>query len=110
MLGKRIHREIVSIEKMIAIYCKAKHGIRDGLCDDCRSLREYARQRLQYCTFGEDKPVCAKCPIHCYRKSMRGSIVAVMRYSGPRMIYKHPVLAMLHIVDSYIKTSKKLKG
>lgn len=105
MLGKRILRERVSIEKMIIIYCKAEHRTREGLCDDCNSLLEYALQRLQRCIFSEDKPVCAKCPVHCYRKTMRDKIVAVMRYSGPRMIYKHPVLAMLHLIDSFRNTS-----
>lgn len=99
MSGKRILRESVSIEKMIMVYCKANHRTDNELCDDCQGLAEYALQRLQRCVFGEKKPVCAKCPVHCYHKIMREKIIAVMRYSGPRMIYKHPVLALLHVFD-----------
>ncbi|WP_371363922.1 hypothetical protein SRRS_48130 [Sporomusa rhizae] len=101
MLGKRILRERTSIEKMIVMYCKAKHGTNTGLCDDCSYLLGYALQRLQHCIFGEAKPVCAKCPIHCYSKVMKDKIIAVMRYAGPRMIYKHPILALLHLSDSF---------
>jgi hypothetical protein len=104
LLGRRIIRERVSIEKMIIIYCKAKHRTGKSLCDECNGLLAYALQRLQCCVFRESKPVCAKCPVHCYRKSMRAKIIAVMRYSGPRMIYKHPLLAMLHLFDSFRNT------
>ncbi len=100
MLGNRILRERQGIEKMIGMYCKAQHGANTKLCADCSALLEYARQRLEHCIFGEDKPVCAKCPIHCYRKSMRDRIIAVMRYAGPRMLYKHPLLALLHLYDA----------
>jgi predicted amidophosphoribosyltransferase len=103
-MGKRLSRECASIEKMITIYCKAKHKTGNGLCGDCSDLLEYARQRLQHCRFSEEKPVCAKCLVHCYRKTMREKIIAVMRYSGPKMIYKHPALALLHLFDSYRST------
>lgn len=104
MRGKRIARECASIEKMITIYCKAKHKTGNELCDDCNGLLKYALLRLRRCIFGEEKPVCAKCPVHCYRKIMREKIIAVMRYSGPRMIYKHPVLALLHLFDLHKNT------
>ena len=30
---------------------------------------------------------------------MREKIRMVMRYSGPRMIYKHPIAAIWHMID-----------
>lgn len=30
-----------------------------------------------------------------------------MRYSGPKMILRHPVLAIFHIIDGYIYKPKK---
>ncbi|WP_371377950.1 nitrous oxide-stimulated promoter family protein [Sporomusa aerivorans] len=100
----RVLREQVSIEKMITIYCRAKHQQYSGLCAECSLLLEYALQRLARCIFREKKPVCAKCPIHCYRKDMRDKIIVVMRYAGPRMLYKHPLLAVLHLIDSWKTT------
>ena len=35
---------------------------------------------------------------HCYKPEMRERIRQVMRYSGPRMITKHPVAAIRHLL------------
>ncbi len=103
MQGKRIARELLTIEKMLLIYCRAKHQNADLLCNHCRALLEYAGQRLKYCRFGEQKPVCAKCAVHCYRPDMRAQVIEVMRFAGPRMLFRHPGLALLHWLDSRVK-------
>jgi hypothetical protein len=65
---------------------------------------DYARTRLRKCPFQEGKTTCAKCPIHCYKPDRREKIRAVMRYAGPRMLVRHPILALLHlIVDNWRK-------
>lgn len=84
---------------MIRLYCHDRHGTRDELCAGCRELVDYARVRLERCPFGEDKPTCARCPVHCYRPEMRQRIRAVMRYAGPRMLLRHPLLAVRHLID-----------
>ena len=38
--------------------------------------------------------------VHCYQPQMREQIRQVMRYSGPRMLLYHPVLAIWHLVCS----------
>jgi hypothetical protein len=58
-----------------------------------------ARLRLEKCRYGADKPTCANCETHCYRPAMREQVRVVMRYSGPRMLKLHPVLAVAHLVD-----------
>ncbi len=93
-------REKKTIRAMIDIYCSAHHGERDGLCDDCDTLLEYAHLRLAHCPFGPEKPACSKCPVHCYKKAMREKICEVMRYAGPRMLLRHPILAVGHLMDS----------
>lgn len=108
MQGPRILREKACIEKMITLYCTAKHGTDKILCDDCQALSSYAAQRLTHCKFGERKPVCAKCPIHCYRPSERIKIIDVMRYSGPRMLFRHPKMAVLHLIDTFRKPPTKM--
>jgi hypothetical protein len=52
---------------------------------------------LKYCQFGDKKPTCEKCPIHCYTPEMRDKIRKVMRYSGLRMIYTHPIMGFRHL-------------
>jgi len=70
-----------------------------GLCPGCEALREYTRQRLEKCPFQEGKTTCAKCPIHCYRPDTRQEIRAVMRCAGPQMLYRHPRMALWHLID-----------
>jgi hypothetical protein len=55
--------------------------------------------RLNRCPFGQDKPTCATCPIHCYKPKLRERIREVMRFAGPRMLWRHPILAIRHVLD-----------
>ena len=98
----RISRESKTVAVMISDYCRDHHQ-NDGLCLECIELTNYALERLRECPFQEGKTVCVKCPVHCYKPDMRERIRSVMRYAGPRMIYRHPVLAILHIVDGWRK-------
>ena len=100
-------KEKQTVRFMIEIYCADKHAdAGEGLCSDCSELLNYAEQRLDKCPFGPDKPPCAQCQVHCYKPELRKQIQEVMRYSGPRMIKKHPVLAVRHLVCGW-KGKKK---
>jgi hypothetical protein len=92
-------REKRTMRAMIALYCRAHHGGKGSLCDACAELRDYAFARLERCPFGDQKPTCARCPIHCYKPAMRERAREVMRYAGPRMLGRHPVLAAWHMLD-----------
>jgi hypothetical protein len=37
--------------------------------------------------------------VHCYQPVMKEKVKTIMRFSGPRLIYKSPVLALHHIFD-----------
>jgi hypothetical protein len=99
-LPARIIREKRTVRAMIGIYCRSRHGERRGLCAECSELMQYAECRLDACPFEAEKTACARCPIHCYRPTMRARIKEVMRYAGPRMLWRHPILAMWHWRDS----------
>ena len=89
-------REKRTIEAMIDMYCSGVHKAKKGLCDECAELLDYAMGRLDECPFGAEKGACAKCAIHCYSPSMRAKVTTVMKYAGPRMMAKHPILALHH--------------
>ena len=99
----RIQREAKTVQAMVRLYCQDQHDTSSHLCADCRELERYALARLSRCTFQENKPTCARCPIHCYRPDMREKMRGVMRYAGPRMIYRHPILALQHLRDGLCK-------
>lgn len=91
----RIEYEKRTVEKMIRLYCRDnRHAA--CLCEDCKQLLEYAHRRLELCRFGEKKTTCRKCPVHCYRRDMREKMQAVMRYAGPRMLFRYPLYAVKH--------------
>lgn len=94
----RLKQEVRTVQRMIGLYCRHHHGVR-GLCGECRKLADYAEMRIGKCPYGEEKPTCGRCPIHCYKPDMKAKIVAVMRYSGPRMIWRHPLSAIRHLLN-----------
>lgn len=95
----RIEREKKTVKIMIEIYCRKKHKHKDGLCDECTELLEYAHKRLSLCKFGENKSTCGKCPIHCYKKDMKAKIKDVMKFSGPRLIIYNPLELIRHALN-----------
>lgn len=97
-----IRQEQHTIESMIRLYCRKKEK-NPELCADCQELLQYARQRLSRCTFGNDKPSCRRCVIHCYKPEMKIRIQKVMRYAGPRMLFYHPLSAINHLITEWRK-------
>lgn len=85
-------KEIDIITLMIHLYCSYHSDI------DEQELITYASKRIEKCPRIKEKTFCSQCPIHCYEKKMQEKIKKVMRYSGPRMIFHHPILAIKHAV------------
>lgn len=102
----RMRRERKTLQAMIVIYCRDHHGDTDGLCGECSDLRDYAFWRLEKCPFQEEKTTCANCAIHCYTPDRREQVREVMRYAGPRMIWRHPYLAIMHMLDGRKKKAE----
>ncbi|HET7203069.1 MAG TPA: nitrous oxide-stimulated promoter family protein [Steroidobacteraceae bacterium] len=98
----RLQREWRTMQAMVQIYCRGNAHARtaDGdLCRDCAGFLGYAARRLEKCPYGPAKPTCAKCPIHCYKPQPRELARQIMRYSGPRMMLRHPWLSITHFAD-----------
>lgn len=92
---------------MIALYCRRNHRSRKGeLCPECQALLDYACQRSDRCPFMETKTFCSNCRVHCYGPEMREKIRTVMRFSGPRMLFHHPVMALWHVVSTMTEKRK----
>lgn len=109
----RLRREQRTIEAMLHIWCKA-HPLHarprsGGLCAACEELFDYASYRLFKCPYGEEKPTCKTCPIHCYTKDKREQMHEVMRFAGPRMLLRHPALAIRHHVDGLYTRSPRAR-
>lgn len=86
------------IKEMLHLYCLKKHGSKT-LCPECQALLDYALNRLERCPFQDSKSFCSHCPVHCYKPEMRKKVQAVMRFSGPRMLFHHPTLVIKHLIE-----------
>lgn len=98
-IQKKREREKKLVSEMIHLYCKKNHHTK-SLCPSCTQLEAYAKQRSENCPFMETKTFCSNCKVHCYKPEMREKIRQVMRFSGPRMIVHHPIMAVRHCIDS----------
>lgn len=106
---KKRRKEQRVVEEMIKLYCSKNHPSykeNSTMCQECRILSDYAKQRSKHCPFMEQKTFCANCTVHCYKPEMREQIRKVMRFSGPRIILYHPVMAVWHLICS-VKEKRK---
>lgn len=103
MQTPRLQREQATMVAMLHMNCSDHHGSvatdAEGLCTECAELLAYSRKRLAACPFGPEKPTCTNCQIHCYGPQQREATRVVMRYAGPRMLLRHPILAIAHLID-----------
>ncbi len=96
-------KEKAIVSLMIDIYLRSHPSKRDDLI----KLKTYAFKRIEKCPFAATKTFCSNCHVHCYEAKMRSLIRQVMRYSGPRMIFYHPLIAVSHFISS-IKERRKI--
>lgn len=99
-LTGRLKHEHETFRCMTRIYCAHHHEpAQAAMCPDCAQFMEYAEKRLEKCPYGENKPTCANCPIHCYKPAQREHARDIMRFAGPRMTWRHPLRALRHLWD-----------
>ncbi len=104
------NKEYEMLEYMVKLYSRKKLKQKE-LGAECIELLEYAKFRREKCFHGENKPYCSCCTIRCYKRDMKEFMAKVMRFSGPRMIFRHPILAFDHLFKTiaFKKQQKKLK-
>ena len=106
-LQKKRQREKRVVQEMITLYCRNHHHSSVFPCSSCSALITYAHERSDKCPFMENKTFCSNCRVHCYNQNMREQIRSVMRYSGPRMLKTHPILAIRHLIESRLEKHRQ---
>lgn len=105
--AKRRAREKTTTSHMIAMHCAGNHDAAlrtemaycgQRVCAECAELDAYSVLRTERCRNMHVKTSCEECDNHCYAPEMRERIRQAMRYSGPRMIAKHPIAAVRHLL------------
>lgn len=74
-------REAEILRKFVLTFCRTSHRSGRNLCSECSELLDYALVRLDRCPY-DPKPICRRCPTHCYEPAMREKMRQVMRFSG----------------------------
>ena len=106
-IARRRDREKRTISQMVALYCADNHDAAartetahcgEAVCPGCASIDAYAVLRTERCRKMDVKTSCDECEHHCYKPEERERIRAVMRYAGPRMLKKHPLAAIRHLL------------
>lgn len=105
-ITRKIEHERRVVRDMITLYCRKNHNTKQ-LCEQCSQLAAYADERTLKCPHMAEKSFCSQCKTHCYKPEMREKIRKVMRYSGPRMIFHHPIAALRHL---YYTQQEKLNS
>lgn len=99
-MDKKIEFEKKILREMILLYCNKKHKS-NTLCSECRELLEYSNNRVDNCKYIDEKSFCSNCKIKCYSPKTKEKIREVMRFSGKRMLFSHPILCVKHIIYSF---------
>ena len=101
-----IQRDAEKLVRFLSIYCDAhhRHLVREpfrftygkvparvekgpDLCPGCTRLLRHALIKRVQCPL-DPKPKCRHCPDHCYRPLFRDQMETVMRYAGPRSLFR----------------------
>lgn len=98
--GKK-EKDIRVLRDFVKVFCREKHHavpkeplfLKDArlkqclgsqqlrLCADCARLLQHGMAKLALCPY-DPKPMCKKCPTHCYAPGYRERVREVMRFSG----------------------------
>ena len=73
--------------------------------EEGEALKAYACSRIDKCPFMAEKTFCSQCRVHCYGQKEREQIREVMKYSGPRMLFRKPGMVIRHALAGKIPGS-----
>ena len=96
MQNMHVDRDRRTLEAIGHIYCAAHHDDEKdpaGLCPECRTVIDATLERAAACPFGHEGN-CQDCRVHCQRGEAREKIRTIMRYSAPRMAFRHPLMTI----------------
>lgn len=114
-LTRKKEKDIRVLADFVSIFCRENHSdgnkslfsIRDDrlqqslnggsmmLCQDCQKLFTHGIAKLLQCPY-DPKPMCKKCPTHCYAPGYRERMREVMRFSGLYLVKHGRIDLMFH--------------
>lgn len=93
-------RDLKTLEAIGRIYCDAHHrkAERDarGLCASCGEAIDATFARAANCP-NHRSGNCEDCDVKCQRGDAQVRIKQIMRYSAPRMLFRHPLMTLEYL-------------
>lgn len=97
------------VSDMVMIYCDGHHKHTLSPCPKCQEVLDYSKFRTSKCPYIKKTLFCSNCPTPCYKPDMKEEMRVIMKYSGPRYFFKHPILVLKHGYTD-IKSRKGVKS
>ena len=101
-IEKKRDREKKVISEMVKLYCRKNHKKRE-LCDECKDVLNYSLNRIDNCKYMDTKTFCSNCKKPFYSPKMKEKIKQIMKFSGPRILFHHPLLVISHMLSRFKK-------
>lgn len=111
-----VARDLRVVTRFIDVYCRHQHrdsekspvhlktynvagiyGRPVSLCAACRKLLAHAFVKRTHCPF-DPKPICKKCPDHCYAPRYARQMREVMKFSGRRLVLSGRLDYLFHLL------------
>ena len=95
---------------MIKIFCKGNHpddnsNNSSNLCNMCHDMEKYIHNRIDYCK--QNNFFCAYCDNKCHPMDKSDYLKKIMRYSGPRILKKYPIMSIKHFLKKYVYKNRE---
>ncbi len=104
---RREKKHMIS-SKMIHMYCHAHHNTdKQSLCDHCQAISDYSEFRTSKCPYIAKTLYCINCPTPCYKPDMKKEMAVIMKYAGPRFLFKHPIYFIDHVITDFKTRGRK---
>jgi hypothetical protein len=113
---RELQRDLRIVARFIDVYCRHQHseaakarvhlktfdvhsisGRQLSLCAECRKLLAHAFVKRSTCPF-DPKPMCKKCPDHCYATEYAQRMREVMKFSGRKLVLSGRLDYLLHLL------------
>lgn len=114
-LDQKKSRDIKVLANFVTIFCRENHrtevkdifrAVDDRLvvvlgnesrllCENCCKLLNHGIAKLLLCPY-DPKPMCKKCPTHCYAPGYRERVREVMKFSGLYLVKHGRLDLMVH--------------
>ncbi|WP_455520983.1 nitrous oxide-stimulated promoter family protein [Parvimonas micra] len=101
-IEKKRDREKKVISEMVKLYCRKNHKKRE-LCDECKEVLNYSLKRIDNCQCVETKLFCSSCKFSLYSPRDKEKVKQIMKFSGPRILFHHPLLVISHMLSRFKK-------